>query len=131
MRKKPLFKMIVLSFTAIVLIALTAFPLLAEYPVFYVCLVNNTNNNLNYTTEWCTRAGYDCTGSRKWSIAPGTYRTHWGSPGNGRMDVKIHTGGEGGLVKTYSFNGTADSCKSNSTFHIRYNDRGFLRIYDE
>jgi hypothetical protein len=47
------------------------------------------------------------------------------------MDVKIHTGGDGGIVKTYSFNGTTDSCKSSSTFHIRYNDRGFLRIYDE
>ena len=59
----------------------------AQYPVFFVCLTNDTNIYVNYSTEWCTRAGYNCSGYRSWTIAPGDSRTHWGSPGNGRMDV--------------------------------------------
>lgn len=99
----------------------------AQYPVFYVCITNDTNVTINYSTEWCTRAGYNCSGYRSWSIAPGDRRTHWGSAGNGRMDVKIHTGGEGGVWLDYTFYGAADSCEG--THYIRYNDRGFLRIY--
>jgi hypothetical protein len=99
----------------------------AQYPVFFVCLTNDTNISVNYSTEWCTRAGYNCSGYRSWTIAPGDSRTHWGSPGNGRMDVRIHTGGEGGTWLDYSFSGSEGSCLGSQ--HIRYNERGFLRIY--
>jgi hypothetical protein len=99
----------------------------AQYPVFYVCLTNDTNVSINYSTEWCTRAGYSCSGYRSWTIAPGDRRTHWGSPGNGRMDVRIHTGGEGGAWHNYTFYGAEDGCDGSQ--HIRYNSRGFLRIY--
>jgi hypothetical protein len=120
-----------LTLTAIVLALSFALPLNADYPVFYVCLVNKTNNAINYSTQWCTRSGQNCSGYRKWTLEPGMYRTHWGAPGNGRMDVKIHTGGEGGIYLDYSFNGTTDGCKTSSTYYIRYNDRGFLRIYED
>jgi hypothetical protein len=98
----------------------------AQYPVFYVCITNTTSNYINYSTEWCTRAGYNCTGYRSWRIAPGDTRTHWGPEGNGRMDVSIHTGGEGGVWRNYTFYGSPGSCSG--SFSIYYNSRGFLRI---
>uniref|UniRef100_A0A7V4LCX7 Uncharacterized protein n=1 Tax=Desulfobacca acetoxidans TaxID=60893 RepID=A0A7V4LCX7_9BACT len=122
---------LLLLLTTVVLALSVALPLNAEYPVFYVCLVNKTNNNINYSTQWCTRSGHNCSGYRKWTLAPGMYRKHWGEAGNGRMDVKIHTGGEGGIVLDYSFNGTTDDCSAESTYYIRYNQRGFLRIYED
>ncbi|OGR24609.1 MAG: hypothetical protein A2139_01510 [Desulfobacca sp. RBG_16_60_12] len=98
----------------------------AQYPVFYVCLTNNTNAYINYSTEWCTRAGYNCSGYRSWTLSPGDSRTHWGDAGNGRMDVRIHTGGEGGAWQNYTFHGAEGGCDGSR--YIRYNSRGFLRI---
>jgi hypothetical protein len=99
----------------------------AQYPVFYVCFTNYTNNTVYYSGEWCTREGYNCSGYLTYSVAPGNVRTHWGSPGVGRFDVRMHTGGQGGVWHNYTFYGSPDSCSG--SFAIRYNDRGFLRIY--
>lgn len=129
MKKKALVKIVVLSFMTTLLVVLTAVPLVAQYPRFFVCMVNNTNKYINYNTQWCTRAGSNCSGYRRWTISPNSYRRHWGAPGNGKMTVKIHTGGSGGVVRTYNFYGTTSSCRDRSTYHIRYNDRGFLRVF--
>jgi hypothetical protein len=99
----------------------------AQYPVFYVCIANDTNNYVYYSGEWCTRAGHNCSGYRSFSVAPGNTRTHWGSPGVGRFDVRMHTGGQGGVWRDYTFYGSAGGC--DQTRRIRYNNRGFLRIY--
>jgi len=99
----------------------------AQYPRFYVCITNGTSNYVNYSTDWCTRAGYNCTGYRQWTIAPGDTITHWGPHGNGRMDVTVHTGGPGGTWRNYTFYGSEGGCSG--SFVIRYNSRGFLRIY--
>lgn len=101
----------------------------AQYPRFYVCMTNSTNETIRYKVEWCTRAGDNCTGYRMWSIAPGETLRHWGPNGNGRMDVNLHTGGSGGIYMDYTFNGTTDGCNSSSSHTIQYNSRGYLRIY--
>jgi hypothetical protein len=118
----------VLLFSAI-LMAFTSLSAVAQYPRFYVCLTNNTNNTIHYAVQWCTRAGYDCTGYRNYSIAPGTTLRHWGPRGNGRMDVTMHSGGSGGVYRHYNLYGTTGGCRSSSRYDIRYNYRGFLRIY--
>ena len=127
MNKRSLSKMIGLVFLTAILVVFIAFPSIAQ-DRFYVCLVNDTNHTIYYSAEWCTRAGYDCTGFRSWSIAPGYTRRHW-VDGRGKMIVRMHTGGSGGIIKTYYLYGTTGRCRASSTSYIRYNDRGFLRIY--
>ena len=112
-----------------IIMLLTSLSAVAQYPKFYVCITNGTTGYIKYKTEWCTRSGEYCTGYKLWEIAPGDTITHWGPEGNGRMDVNIHTGGEGGTYRNYTFHGTTDSCRSSSSYTIRYNSRGFLRIY--
>jgi hypothetical protein len=101
----------------------------AQYPRFYVCLENSTANYVNYRVEWCTRAGSACTGSRTWTVAPYQTMEHWGPHGNGRMDVNIQTGGSGGIHMDYNLYGNDGGCSPSSTYVIRYNEKGFLRIY--
>jgi hypothetical protein len=127
MNKRSLSKMIGLSFLTAILTVFIAFPSIAQ-DRFYVCLVNDTNKYINYSAEWCTRAGYNCTGFRRWTIPPGVSRRHWAN-GRGKMIVKMHTGGSGGIVKTYYLYATTGGCRASSTSYIRYNNRGFLRIY--
>ncbi len=127
MNKRSLFKVIGVVFAAMILIVLTAVPSVPQSR-FYVCLVNDTNKYINYNAEWCTRAGENCTGFRSWRLAPGNSRRHW-ADGRGKMIIRIHTGGPGGIVKTYHLFATTGGCKSSSRSYIRYNNRGFLRIF--
>jgi hypothetical protein len=127
MNKKSLLKKICLVFLTAILAVFIAVPSIAQSR-FYICLVNDTNKYINYSAEWCTRAGYNCTGFRSWRLAPGNSRRHWAS-GRGKMIVRMHTGGSGGIIKTYHLYATTGGCKARSRSYIRYNNRGFLRIY--
>lgn len=100
----------------------------AQYPNFYVCMENDTGNPVHYSVDWCARAGFYCTGYRNWTVPPYSSRMHWGPAGDGRMDVRIQTGGPGGIYLDYSLYGSANGCSTDSIYDIVYNDRGFLRI---
>jgi hypothetical protein len=100
----------------------------AQYPHFFVCIDNQTSMTVRYSTEWCTRAGYNCTGYRLWNIAPGHRLIHEGPRGDGRMDVTIHSGGSGGTWLNYTFYGSEGGCDASSSYAIVINERGYIRI---
>ena len=101
----------------------------AQYPKFYACIMNETPVTIYYSTLWCTRAGAYATGYKSYVIPRHEIMIHWGPEGFGRMDIKIHTGGEYGIWKEYTIYGTPGACDRTSTGVMRYNDRGFLRLY--
>lgn len=101
-----------------------------QYPKFYACIANATNEYINYRTQWCTRSDKNCSSYKTWNIQPNSRRTHWGDSGVGKMRTQIHTGGGQGYHKNYAVNGTTEGCRNSSTGVIKRNDRGFLRIYD-
>lgn len=127
MNKRSLFKVIGVISAVMILIVLTAVITMPQSR-YYVCLVNDTDEYVNYSSEWCTRAGENCTGFRRWTLAPGNSSRHW-ADGRGKMIVRIHTGGPGGIVKTYHLYASTGGCNSSSRSYIRYNNQGFLRIY--
>lgn len=122
--------MLVVFLLCAMLMLFTSLSAEAQYPRFYVCLTNNTDSNVYYKASWCTRAGYDCTSYKNYTIAPGETIKHWGPHGNGRMDVTMHSGGSGGVYRDYNLYGTSGGCRGSSSYRIRYNNRGYLRIYE-
>lgn len=100
-----------------------------NFPQFYVCIENHTNNSVNYQTEWCTRAGANCSGYSTWTIPPHKKITHYGPQGSGRMDCLIYTGGSYGMAKEYNLYGDTEGCRRSSTYVIRHNNRGYLRLH--
>jgi len=101
---------------------------LAQGQTYYFCVENQTTTTINYYTEWCTPAGFNCSGWVLWKITPGATIVHWGRPGIEAFHVRIHSGGPSGLLLNYKFYGTTEGCQKSSTAVIRYNERGFLRI---
>jgi hypothetical protein len=101
----------------------------AQFPKFYACIMNDTSVTIYYSTLWCTRAGAHSTGYKNYAVPPNEIMIHWGPEGFGRMDIKIHTGGKWGIWKEYTVFGTPGACDLTSTGVLRYNDRGFLRLY--
>jgi len=47
------------------------------------------------------------------------------------MNVWIHTGGEGGIIKNYKLKGDLDSQASDALYNIKGNNEGHLRIYKD
>jgi hypothetical protein len=120
----------VIFLTCAILMVFTSLSAVAQYPRFYVCLTNNTSSNVNYKASWCTRAGYDCTSYKNYTIEPGETVRHWGPEGNGKLNVTMHSGGEGGVYKDFNLYGTTGGCRNSSSYRINYNNRGFLRIFE-
>ena len=96
---------------------------------YYVCVVNETKGVIKYSVDWCTKSGKNCTGYKLYSLKSGYKNEHWGPEGNKRMDVRIHTGSAHGVYIDYTLEGTSDGCQEKSTAFIRYNRRGYLRLY--
>lgn len=111
----------------ILLLALTCGAALAEYPVFYVKIDNQTNIPVHVHYYWTTRAGGNASGPQVHVIPPHVTTTFHGAPGQGRMQYWTVTAGEG-PVKQY-IDGDADSRALNANLYIKYNPAGNLRIY--
>lgn len=118
-----------LIITLLIVISTKSSDVNAKKPKYYICIVNKTSNTVKYLVDWCTQSGENCTGYKLYSLPSGYKNEHWGPEGNKRMDVRIHTGGGHGMYIDYSLEGTADNCQNKSTAFIRYNRRGYLRLY--
>ena len=118
-------------FILIVLIFISAQSsmLTAKEHRYYVCIVNETDNAIKYSIDWCTKSGKNCTGYKLYSLPAGYKNEHWGPGGNKRMDIRIHTGGSHGVYIDYTLEGTKKCCQDKSNAYIRYNRRGYLRLY--
>lgn len=115
----------------LLLFTLTCGAALAEYPVFYVKIDNKTDIAVKIKYNWSTRAGQDATESKMYTIPPHTTSRFSGPRGNGQMNVWMHTGGEGGVIKNYKLNGDDDSTAPNALYNIKGNNEGHLRIYKD
>ncbi len=114
----------------IFLFALTCGAALAEYPVFYVKIDNKTDNAVKIKYNFATRAGKNANESKIYTIPAHTTTRFSGPRGNGRMNVWMHTGGEGGILKKYTIDGEDNPQVPNALYNISYNKDGHLRIYD-
>lgn len=116
------------AFFGIFLFALTGGVALAENPIFYVKLDNKTDNAIKIEWNFSTRAGKNATESKKFTIPPHTTQRFSGPNGNGKMNVWMHTGGEGGIKKHYDLIAEDNPQAPNAIYFIRYNNDGHLRI---
>lgn len=115
----------------ILLFTLTCGAALAESPVFYVKIDNKTDITVKIKYNWSTRAGENATESKMYTISAHTTSRFSGPRGNGQMNVSMHTGGEGGIIKNYKLNGDDDSTAPNGLYNIKGNNEGHLRIYKD
>ena len=124
----------ILAIALIVTVAVQLYPpTRAEgqvYPKFTVCIYNQSGQTIRYQRGWSTRNGEYFDGYKLITIAPGQKATHTGPRGKGRLNIRIHTGGSQGVYKNFYVNGTAGNCDYSSSAAIRYNERGFLRLYN-
>jgi len=114
----------------IFLFALTCGAALAEYPVFYAKIDNKANDAIKIKYNFTTRAGKNGNESKTTTIAPHVTHRFWGPPGNGQINVWLHTGGEAGIMKHYSLNAEDNPQAPNALYYIKYNNEGHLRLYD-
>jgi hypothetical protein len=112
----------------ILLFSLTCGVALAD-PVFYVKIDNKTDIPVKIKFNWSGMDGETPTDAKMYTI-PAHTTTKFTSPrGNPRMNVWMHTGGEGGIVKNYRLKGDTDSQALDAQFSIKGNNEGQLRIY--
>jgi hypothetical protein len=129
MNRKNLVLMLA-ALLGILFLASTCGVALAGYPVFYVKIDNKTNNAIKIKYNFSTRAGKNANESKKYTFPPHTTTKFSGPRGNGQMNVWMHTGGEGGIMKKYSLKGEDNPQAPNALFNINYNKDGHLRIFD-
>jgi hypothetical protein len=111
----------------IVLLALICGAALAENPVFYAKIDNQTNNPVHVHYYWTTRADGNASPEKVVIIQPHYTMTFHGNPGQGRMHYWTQTKGEGPVRQ--HVDGDADSGAFNANLYIKYNQAGNLRIY--
>jgi len=114
----------------IFLFALTCGAALAEYPVFYAKIENKTDNAVKIKYNFTTRAGKNGNEPKITTIAPRLNHNFWGPRGNGQINVWLHTGGEEGIIKHYSLKADENPKAPNAQYYIKFNDEGYLRLYD-
>ena len=100
---------------------------LAESPVFYVKISNQTSNPTHVNYYWTTRAGGNVSPTQVTAIQPGYTTTFHGPAGNGRMQVWTQTKGEG--PKKIHIDGYINADDPDARYVIKYNQEGKLRIY--
>ncbi|MGO9174821.1 MAG: hypothetical protein ACLQED_01560 [Desulfobaccales bacterium] len=100
---------------------------LAQYPVFYVKIDNQTDIPVHVHYYWTTRAGADPTPEKVVVIQPGYTTTFHGNPGQGRMEYWTQTTGEGPVRQ--NMDGDMDPQAWNAHLFIKYNQARKLRVY--
>ena len=114
----------------VLLLASTCGVALAATPVFYAKIDNRTDNTVKIKYNFTTRAGKNANESKIFTINPHDTARFWGPPGNGQINVWLHTGGEAGIVKHYSLKAEDNPQAPNAHYYIKHNNEGHLRLYD-
>ncbi|MGO9174820.1 MAG: hypothetical protein ACLQED_01555 [Desulfobaccales bacterium] len=126
-------KHLVLTMAALVgilLLALTCGVALAD-PVFYVKIDNKTDIDVKIKYNWSTPSGEYGNEAKMYTIPAHTTSRFTGPRGNEQMNVWMHTGGEGGIIKNYKLKGDLDSQAPDALYNITGNNEGHLRMYKD